>query len=69
MYENLRAEVKKHNLSYEDLASISGTVRGTIMRRMSGMADFKLQEIWRIADYVNYQRLKSLAWGVKPQIA
>ena len=53
MYENLRAEVQKRNLHYDDLARITGTVKGTIIRRMSGMADFKLQELLRIADYLH----------------
>ena len=53
MYENLKAEVKKHNLSYEDLARITGTVPATILRRMSGMADFKLQELLKIADFLH----------------
>ena len=52
MYENLKAELKKHNLTYEDFARIAGVIPGTIVRRMSGTADFKLQEIVKIADYL-----------------
>jgi len=52
MYENLKAELRRRNLSYNDFARIAGVLPGTIARRMSGMADFKLQEIVRIADYL-----------------
>ena len=50
MYENLKAELKRHSLSYKDIAIVTMTRPATIATRLAGMSDWKLQEIWKIAD-------------------
>ena len=53
MYENLKAELARRNLTYEQGAAIIRVIPATFTKRLQGIADWRLQELWRLADYLN----------------
>ena len=53
MYENLKAELAIRNLTYEQGAAIIRVIPATFTKRLQGIADWRLQELWRLADYLN----------------
>ena len=53
MYENLKAELARRNLTYEQAAAIIRVIPATFTKRLQGTADWRLQELWRLADYLN----------------
>ena len=53
MYENLKAELARRNLTYEQGAAIIRVIPATFTKRLKGIADWRLQELWRLADYLS----------------
>lgn len=53
MYENIKAEMARHNIDYKKIAEIAEIKPSTVVARFSGMSDFKLPEIVKLANYFN----------------
>ena len=53
MYEKLKAELARRNITDEQGAAIIRVIPLTFTKRLQGMADWRLQELWRLADHLN----------------
>ena len=51
MYDNIKAEMAKHNLTFKDFAKIIEVKPATVASRLVGMSEFKVPEFVKMADY------------------
>lgn len=50
MFENLRAEMKRHNKTNSDVGKILGVSSNAVSFKLTGKTSFTLHEIWKLAD-------------------
>ena len=51
MFENIKAELARRNMSAKDLAKVIGLNKTTIATRMVGISQWKAPELERMADF------------------
>ena len=53
LYPELRAELARNDLSYEDFGKIIGISANSVSQRMNGDVEFRIKEIFKTMDYFN----------------
>lgn len=53
LYPELRAELARNDLSYEDLGKIIGISANSVSQRMNGDVEFRITEIFKTLNYFN----------------
>ena len=50
MYENLRAEMKRHNKTNEEVGRLLGITGNSVSFKLNGKSPFTIHELWKLAD-------------------
>ena len=52
-FPNLRAELRRNGMTYEDLGNEIGIAHITVLHKMNGQTDWTISEIEKICEYFN----------------
>ena len=53
MFENLKAEMARHNKKNSDVAEILGITADSVSFKLNGNMPFTVHEVWKLADVFN----------------
>ena len=53
MFENLKAEMTRHNKTNSDVAKILKITANSVSFKLNGKSPFTIHEVWKLADVFN----------------